>query len=241
MGFWGWAILIVGGGIAIGVIKAIADSNNKKNAASSIQTVDEFTPTDSYVDSEGGSLIAFDESRRKILLGMGLGAKMHKKAFAYKDILSAELLEDGISVTKTSRTSQAATALLGGILFGGVGAVVGALTSTTTTAGKVKRLDLKIVVNDTQAPVYLVNFQNVEAKKGGIINKAAVEQAQKWAAILTVIMRQADEADKEAGRAVQALPAPSRADELERLATLREKGILTDAEFTSEKQKLLST
>ena len=229
----------MGAGIAIGVIKAIADSNNKKDAANSIQTVDEFTPTDSHVDSEGGSLVAFDESRRKVLLGMGPGAKMHKRAFAYKDILSVELLEDGTSITKTSRTSQAATALLGGILFGGVGAVVGALTATKTTSGKVRRLDLKVIVNDTQTPVYLVNFQNVEAKKGGIINKVAVEQAQKWAAILTVVMRQADEEDKQAGRAVQALPAPCRADELERLAALRDKGILTDAEFTSEKQKLL--
>jgi hypothetical protein len=41
-------------------------------------------------------------------------------------------------------------------------------------------------------------------------------------------------------RAAEPAPAPTTVDELTRLARLKEQGVLTDAEFEAQKQKLLS-
>ena len=87
---------------------------------------------------------------------------------SYKDLLSVELIQDGYSISKTSRTSQAANAVLGGILAGGVGAVVGALTSSSTSKGKVKKIVLELVINDTNNPIFVLSFME---NYGGATNE----------------------------------------------------------------------
>jgi hypothetical protein len=155
----------------------------------------------------------------------------------YRDILSAEIIQDGYSVTKTSRTSQAGAARLGGVLFGGVGAVVGALTGTKSHRGKVTRIDLQIVVNDPHDPVFLVNFQNTKASANGIVTRLAQEQSREWLARVNVLIRLADEADEEPR---MALTIFSVADELSKLVALKDRGVLSEIEFNTQRQKLLT-
>src|SRR4029077_10895565 len=82
-----------------------------------------------FIGDNGLSAISID-TERKILCLTGKKKEVRHRMLRYRDILSAEIIQDSYSVTKTSRTSQAGAALLGGVLFGGVGAVVGALTGT---------------------------------------------------------------------------------------------------------------
>jgi hypothetical protein len=44
-----------------------------------------------------------------------------------------------------------------------------------------------------------------------------------------------------AGQAASGVPSPSYLDEIERLAGLRDQGILTDDEFQTRKQQLLNS
>ena len=171
---------------------------------------------------------------------------MQCKIVSYRDIMSVELAEDGHTVTKTSRTSQAATALVGGLLFGGVGAAVGALTGSTRSKGKIKRVELRIVVNDSSDPVFVLCFQNVEAAAGGLVHRTATTNASEWVGRINVIIRQADEEDKRqaaeqaAAAALPQLGTLSKADELTKLAKLKSEGILTEEEFLAEKAKILA-
>ena len=79
-------------------------------------------------------LIAFDEKKYELCV-MDVPHTKNKldetdiKFISCKDLLQVELLEDDFSVTKTERTSQIGSALLGTILAGGFGAIVGSLTS----------------------------------------------------------------------------------------------------------------
>jgi len=162
---------------------------------------------------------------------------------SYGEVLAAELIEDGHTITRTSRTSQAATALVGGILFGGVGAVVGALTGSKSTRGKVKRVDVRLVINNADRPIFLLNFMNAESNAGGFIHKPALEKANEWLGRFKVIMAQADQADAVAQDSVLAplqLPAPSLADEIQKLANLLDRGLLSREEFDAQKVKLLN-
>jgi hypothetical protein len=159
-----------------------------------------FSATYKFMAEDGKSGIAIDEQNRKACLTTYAYGNLNYKIIDYRDILEAEILEDGHTATKTSRTSQAASALIGGVLFGGVGAVVGALTGSSRTKGKIKRVDLKIVVNDVKVPVFMLNFMNVEGAQGGFIHKAAMQKAEEWIGRLKVLIRLADDEDHVAER-----------------------------------------
>lgn len=76
----------------------------------------------------------------------------------FKDVLSIEIVEDGVSITRSPRRSQLGGALVGGLLAGGVGAIIGGNTGTKTTTEAVKTIDILITVNDIQNPIYMINF-----------------------------------------------------------------------------------
>jgi len=64
--------------------------------------------------------IAVDEQSRKVCLSVS-GPPPTTRIVGYKDLLEAEILENGKTVTKTARTSQVGRAVLGGLLLGPVG------------------------------------------------------------------------------------------------------------------------
>lgn len=47
---------------------------------------------------------------------------------------------------------------MGGLLAGGVGAIIGGNTGAKTTTEAVKTIDILITVNDIQNPIYMINF-----------------------------------------------------------------------------------
>ena len=69
-----------------------------------------------------GSFIEFDEINKRWLVPDGfLGRKKNPRIYNFDDVIEFELLEDGETITK----GGLGRALAGGILFGGVGAIVG--------------------------------------------------------------------------------------------------------------------
>ena len=116
----------------------------------------------------------------------------------YKDILEVEVIEDGDSITKTSRMSQAGGMLIGGIVLGGVGAVVGGLSGSTKTINKVSTIDIKILINNKENPLYVFNVMTI---KDGVAKKSSVytnnkNNADKVHAILKVIIQEMDSKDQ---------------------------------------------
>lgn len=246
MDLWTWVFIIVGAAVAFGVLQAIGEGSLKKKLDSALSEIDGFRPRYKLFSKDGSTGIGIDEDNKKFAL---LSQKRSLSIHPFSDLLAAELIQDGQSLTKTSRSSQAANAIIGGLLLGGVGAVVGALSSTQKTSSKVKRVDIRLTINDTANPIFDINFQNDEAKEGGIIHKAAMEIANEWLARFKVIMKQVDlEDSKSAPQAppppvsTSTGPAPTEniADQLTKLADLKERGILTREEFDAQKAKLLS-
>ena len=76
----------------------------------------------------------------------------------FEDIIACEVIIDGEIVTKTSRGSQLMGAAVGGVLFGGVGAVVGALTGQKKNSEDIKQIIVKIVLNDLKIPNIKINL-----------------------------------------------------------------------------------
>jgi len=224
--------------LGIGVANMISVSENKKKLEIETSSIRDFSRTFYFIGSDGKSAIAIDQSQKNICLTDLQHDIVSNRIFSYRDLLSVEILQDGSSVTKTSRTSQAGGALVGGLIFGGVGAVVGALSGTKTTRGKVSRVDLQIVINDPQSPVFTVNFQNTEVAQNSSVHKAALSNAREWMGRINIWIRLADKEDQP--KVFELVSAGGVADELRKLADLKEGGVITGDEFELQKQKILS-
>lgn len=83
------------------------------------------------------------------------GSKQHvgnKEWFDYSDLISYELLEDDSVVT----SGGVGQALIGGTLFGGLGAVAGGITAKRTQKKKVESLCIKATVNNFSSPCIMI-------------------------------------------------------------------------------------
>ena len=204
------------------------------------------TSSNMLIDVKGRGGIAIDTTNKQIGILRGRGDAVRPTMISCRDVLSSEIIEDGETVTKTSRGSQVGGALIGGLALGGVGAVIGALSGSTKSAEKVSKIALMITINNVSNPVHYVMLLDDEhaIKKSHRFYKDAMGEAQKWHGKIQVLIRQADEEDRRqeqenAMKTVAVAPQASLMDELAKLGELRDRGVLTEAEFASQKAKLL--
>lgn len=231
--------------LAIFVVKEVVDYQKKKQTTSELEAMN-FTSENRYISDDGLSGLAVDEKHKIVCIVsskamMTSGILRYEKNVAnkyevkYSDIISSEIIENGETITKTSRTSQVGGAIVGGVLLGGIGAVVGGLSGKTSSREKIKQIALRIIVNDISSPSHNIVFLNVETMKGGSIYNGAIDKARHWHGVIESVIRQADLSNQ----ANHTAPA-SVADELVKLANLLEKSIISQSEFESQKQKLFS-
>ena len=97
-----------------------------------------------------------------------------------------------------------------------------------------------MTVKDTKNPIHDINFLDLETKKDSFLYKQAIQQARHWHGLLEVLIKSADIEDK-AVKTIDTpkLPSGSVADELRKLAELRDAGILSIEEFNQQKSWLL--
>lgn len=225
--------------IVAGIFQAVETSKKKKSMEAYLSDIPDFSATQKVIGDDGTTGLAIDEQRKKVCLIDHRQQNVSCRVVTYKDLLSSEIFEDGATVTKTVRSSQIGGALVGGLALGGVGAIIGGLSGKTKTSGKVKRIDLRITVNDTQSPLHDVNFLNVETKQDGFIYQGAMKAARHWHGLVEVLIRRADTDDQENLATISQPQLSSVADELKKLADLRDSGILSVEEFQQQKTRLL--
>lgn len=176
-----------------------------------------------------GNFIQFDDVNKKIAIPKTsfTGKICDLQIFDYSAISEYELLEDGNSIEK----GGIGRALVGGALFGGVGAVVGASTGHKHKA-TCSKLQIKITLNDMKTPVVYVNFIEAETKKNGALYKMIYPMAQEALSVLSIIT-QSQKSESSPHDEVSA------ADEILKFKKLLDEGIITQEEFDLKKKQLL--
>jgi ribosomal protein L37E/uncharacterized membrane protein len=202
-----------------------------------------FQVSKSLASIDNNLIVAIDNNSKQVGF---VDLSENVKVYSYRDLLEVEVLEDGETVTKTSRSSQIGGALIGGLIAGGTGAIIGGLSGKQTTNEEVKKISLKILVNDIDSPVKKVVLLDKQKaiKKSDHEYRIAKEKALNWHGLIKVLINMADKEDVEKQSAESILTGEknlSVADELSKLAQLHKEGILTKEEFEAEKQKLLSS
>lgn len=146
--------------------------------------------------------------------------------FHYSEIISYELLEDGESITKGSLGS----ALVGGALFGGVGALVGSAVGTRKTNREITEFKIKITTKNPLLPdVYINLLPTGKVKSSSFLYKSYCNAAQNILAVLAVMV---DVSSPKAS-------SVSSADEIMKFKQLLDNDVISEEEFEFKKKQLL--
>ena len=98
---------------------------------------------------------------------------------------------------------------------------------------KILRVELHVIVRSTATPVHTLVFLDSSTGSNSAAHSAAMEQARHWHGLLRA-------ARERATPPMAPATATSVADELRKLAQLRDEGVLTEPEFQQQKARLLA-
>ena len=177
-----------------------------------------------------------------------IGRSTHE-IFNYADIIEVSYEENGNQLYTKSAGRTVGGAIVGGALMGGAGAVVGGLSGASKQNKEVKSIDVKILLRSTSKTSCMLHFNDanriLKTKEDSdrALYETYTKNANEAKDILSVII---DNAKQTAAQIAPVMSQPvthqsiSVADELAKLAALKEQGILTDEEFKTQKEKLLN-
>lgn len=173
--------------------------------------------------------ISIDENKKQWFTSSGITNINQIKIYNFSDVQSFELLEDGETVSK----GGLGRAVAGGILFGGVGAVVGGVTGAKKTNSICSKLQIKITVKDINNPIVYINLINSPTRKDSIVYKTVYNNAQEIMSILQLMT------DENKDMQQEKVSTGSTADELKKYKDLLDSGAITEEEYNKVKAKLL--
>ena len=145
--------------------------------------------------------------------------------FSYDQIVSFELLENGESVA----SGGVGRAALGGVLFGGVGAVVGATTRSYKSV--CEELKIKVTVRNYKDPAFYIPLIVLQTNKSSSDYKEKMKMAQNILSKLQLITS-ADTQDKPA--------TTDKFEEIKKYKNLLDEGIISQEDFENKKKELLN-
>lgn len=105
------------------------------------------------------------------------------KWYPFSSLVSYDLLEDDSLVT----SGGVGQALIGGAVFGGAGAIAGAITGKRTQKKKIESLYIKVTLNDFNTPCILIPLITKSIKTSSKEYQIAFEEAHKILSVLDVI------------------------------------------------------
>lgn len=159
--------------------KKLKDSNREnalRIAMSNKANLERFNP-----DRMLTSKVGLDTENR--LIGVKYTRKF-EQAIEIDKIASYEFVEDG----KTIVGGGLGASVIGGLAFGGVGAVVGAITGKKKDKSKVNKVQIKLNTSDLNNPVMYINFLISPVKRDSFSYSNAIKDADTIVSSLDILL-----------------------------------------------------
>ena len=167
------------GFIILGVFVNLFFSSRRKNKTrNAFENIPSFSPTQIFCSDDSATGVSVDQSQNKVAF-----SDQKRKIYVYdfKDIISVETVINGNSVYKTNRGSQVVGAAVGGLLLGGTGLLIGALTGKKSKEEKVSKISTIIGVSDIDKPSHEIIFYDSQPTKiDGLVGEVWAEKADEW-------------------------------------------------------------
>lgn len=191
----GWVVFVLVL-VAIAALWAwAAESNRKSSLEAHVRGLDGFAAQHVLIGADGITALAVDDDQKLVCFAVCAGGSIGHRLIPYASIMSVEVEEDGTVISSASRGSQLAGAAVGGLLLGGVGAVVGAMTGARKEKRQINRVDFKVTIEDVANPIFRVTLQNLPSPSDGSVYKMTCLQTSEWQGRLEAVMRQASRVD----------------------------------------------
>jgi hypothetical protein len=237
-----WTILVIGGLLALMVYGFVEQSKDK--AKSKGQLADFLKDIESMGGFEmtrlhkGPSvLLAIDSTSNQIAFAT---ARDSKTTFvAASKIMSVSIYEDERSITHAHRGRQIGAAVVGNALAGSTGAIIGGLGAKAKSTDMVKRVTLRIEIDNPSKPLLDIDFLKSQTLRGGYVHEQTSKEARTWSSLVTAIMRKTEGAVHDGAVAPSQL-TDGKLEKLSKLGQLRDSGVLTSEEFDQEKARILT-
>lgn len=201
--------------------------NDIITAQSAAKLNSEKLTTFSETDSVGDHLKI--DRNHKLWLTPGIaGSKENPKVFCFDDLIDYELIVDKSSIKKSGLGS----AVAGGLLFGGVGAIVGGAAGKKSLDA-ISSLKIRISTKDEMFNSLIISLLTAKTKKGSFTYNVTMDVSQKLISALDMI-------ESEKSSSPSAISGTSVADEILKLKQLLDAGALTEQEYQTQKEKVLS-
>lgn len=131
----------------------------------------------------GSRILLDDNSKRWAIVSQIRGKRKEADTFNFSDILDFELLEDGAQIA----SGGLGRAAVGGILFGGVGAIVGGVTGKRKTNTKVNSLRIKVTMRNLSQPVVYIDLIDMLVNKDSNVYRMFEREAQEILSAFQII------------------------------------------------------
>ncbi len=173
------------------------------------------------------------------------------KVFNYSSIINVVYEEDGNTLFSKSMKRTIGGAIVGDILMGGAGAIVGGLSGETKQFKEVKSMNIKILIRNTTTPSLdlPINLKgetfNTKDEKSKKTYNTRIQEANAIKDLISVIIDNSSQQSTTiltSSHQINEEPKSQTgiADELVKLAQLKDAGVLSEGEFQQQKKKLLS-
>lgn len=181
---------------------------------------------------------SFSQTRKIATLLLDENNQLFKvKNFLYPDIYSFdqiadfEILEDGESVVK----GGLGRAIAGGVLLGGVGAIVGGVTGSKKSKGICKSLQVRIGLKNAVDENVYIKLISSETKTKSIVYKSSISTANDIMNVLSRLTEPTTKTDN-----VESIEVKDPYEEIKKAKELLDLGIITQEEFEQKKKELLN-
>lgn len=140
-------------------------------------------------DKLNGVLINKEEE--EIITYHILENRVSEKTYQFNELLEIELLTDSQSIVSVSKSGIIGGSLLGGAVFGNVGAVIGALSANKNISEKISKITMSFTFDNLDEPSYNLTLnefgipQNMDSETVRIV----MEEIDIWLKRFNVILK----------------------------------------------------
>lgn len=180
------------------------------------------------------NLLLVDEANK--LFGIPQGKKKDPKVFEYKNLIDCDYLEDGNSMTG----GGLGAAVAGGLLLGGVGALVGGITGNKKTKVNINKMQVVLTLDNMREPSITIDILPGATKKGGFIYNSYFQTVQNLLSAFAIILEDnAKSSDLISDSKGEPVRNDDPTEQLRKYKSLLDDGIITQEEFDSKKKQIL--